>query len=229
MPTSNKYIIHSRISEAKFRQVLKLFCLDLNATQIAESSGLSRNTINPHLMAIRTRIAEYCQDQSPISGHVEVDESYFGARRAKGVRGRGARGKTIVFGIYKRNGHVRTFPVSTRRRVELLAIVDANTTIGSLYYTDEYRAYASLRLRGTHVTVAKEKGIRKGRTLINGIEGFWSYAKHWLYTYRGFRKEVFPLFLKEVEWRFNNRHENLIPILSKLMKSTTPDPRLLQA
>lgn len=79
-----------------------------------------------------------------------------------------------------------------------MAIVDANTTIGSLYYSDEYRAYASLRLRWTHFTVAKEKGIPKGRTHINGIEGFWSYAKHWLYTYRGFRKEVFGRLSFEV-------------------------------
>jgi transposase len=60
----------------------------------------------------------------------------------------------------------------------MLTIVKANTTKGSHYYTHKYRAYASLRLRGTHVTVAKEKGIPKGRTHINGIEGFWSYTKH---------------------------------------------------
>lgn len=54
------------------------------------------------------------------------------------------------------------------------AIVDDNTTIGSRYYTDEYRAYASLRLRGTRVTVAKEIGNSEGRTRINGIGGFRS-------------------------------------------------------
>jgi transposase len=60
---ANKYIFRSRISEAKFRQVIKLFFLYLNATQIAELTGLSRNTVNSHLMLIRTQIAEYCQDQ----------------------------------------------------------------------------------------------------------------------------------------------------------------------
>jgi transposase-like protein len=39
---------------------------------------------------------------------IEVDESYFGARRVKGKRGRGARGKIIVFGLLKRGDKVYT-------------------------------------------------------------------------------------------------------------------------
>jgi len=45
--------------------------------------------------------------------------------------------------------------------------------------------------------VLKEKGVLKGRNHINGIEGFWSFAKHWLYYYRGIPKANFPLYLKE--------------------------------
>jgi len=107
MSINNKYVYRSRISEAKFRQLLKLFCLDLTATQIAELTHLSRNSVNKYLKAIRQRIAQLCESESPFSGQVEVDESYFGARRAKGKRGRGTRGKTIVFGIFKRNGDVK--------------------------------------------------------------------------------------------------------------------------
>jgi len=36
-----------------------------------------------------------------------------------------------------------------------------------------------------YLSVSKEKGKPKGRNHINSIEGFWSYAKHWLYQYRG--------------------------------------------
>jgi len=42
----NKYVNRSKISEAKFRQVVKLFALDLTATQTAELTGLNRNTVN---------------------------------------------------------------------------------------------------------------------------------------------------------------------------------------
>lgn len=34
--------------------------------------------------------------------NIEIDESYFGAKRVRGKYGQGARGKTKVFGILKR-------------------------------------------------------------------------------------------------------------------------------
>ena len=67
------------------------------------------------------------------------------------------------------------------------------------------------------MVVLKEKGLPKGRNHINGIEGFWSFAKHWLYQYRGILKANFPLYLKELEWRFNHRHENLVVLLRRLL------------
>jgi len=99
----NKYANRSKISEVEFRELVKLFALNLEATQIAELTGLNRNTVNRFLRAIRERLAEFCEQQPPFSGEIEVDESFFGARRVKGKRGRGAYGKTIVFGVFKRN------------------------------------------------------------------------------------------------------------------------------
>jgi hypothetical protein len=94
MTMKNKYAIRARISEHQFRQIVRLFSLDLDATQITAITGLNRNTINRYLRGIRVRIAEYCEAQSPFSGEIEVDESYFGARRVKGKRGRGAFSKS---------------------------------------------------------------------------------------------------------------------------------------
>ena len=42
----NKYVYRSRISEKKFREIVKLFSLDLEADQTAEIVGFSRITIN---------------------------------------------------------------------------------------------------------------------------------------------------------------------------------------
>jgi len=120
---NNKYANRSKISEAKFRQLVRLFAADLDAGQIAEIASLNRNTVNRYLMAIRERIAEHCEIVSPFSGEVEVDESYFGSRRTRGKRGRGAKGKTIVFGIYKRQGKVYTEIVPDASRNTLQAII----------------------------------------------------------------------------------------------------------
>ena len=121
---TNKYIFHSKISEKKFREMLRYFSLDIEASKIAELVGVSRPTINRILKAIRQRIAEFCETESPFeSGEVEIDESYFGARCVRGVRGRGARGKHIVFGLIKRGGKVYTQVVVNCSARELLPII----------------------------------------------------------------------------------------------------------
>ena len=90
--------------------------------------------------------------------------------------------------------------------------------LAGCFFTDDFHGYASPEQRGEHVVETKEKGRPVGRDYVNGIEGFWSYAKHWLYAYRGIRREYFHLFLKECEWLFNNRSQDRVPLLEKLMK-----------
>ena len=104
----NRYCHRSRITEAKFREIIKYFSLDLEAEKIAKLTKISRPTINNILTKIREAIAEYSENTTRESGVFEVDESYFGAKRVRGKRGRGASGKTIVFGLLKRDGEVYT-------------------------------------------------------------------------------------------------------------------------
>ena len=87
----NKYVTKSHLSERKFRESPKLFCADVTALSAASLTGPSRNTVNRHHGMLRARIAEACEADSPFDGEVEADESCFGARRVRGVRGRGAR------------------------------------------------------------------------------------------------------------------------------------------
>ncbi|WP_208738285.1 IS1595 family transposase [Oceanidesulfovibrio marinus] len=157
--------------------------------------------------------------RAPFEGDVECDKSTFGGVR-KGKRGWGAAGKVIVLGIVKRNGMVRAFPLKARSQAEVVQLVREHTLPGSLYYTDQWQAYASLRLRGEHVVVRKEKGRPKGRDHIKGIEGFWSYAKNWQYPFRGVPRKFFHLYLGEVCFRFNHRNEDLFPILLNALRTT---------
>lgn len=123
----NRYYRRSHISEKNFRLLIRYFVMDLSASQTAVLLGISRRTINTIFLKIRERLAFVCEQASPFShSEVEVDESYFGARRVRGKRGRGAGGKHIVFGIYKRNGSFlpRLFPMSKEKRCKpLFAVV----------------------------------------------------------------------------------------------------------
>ena len=102
----NKYAKRARISEAKIREIVRYVAADLTALQAAALSGLNRNTVNRLYRGVRERMLLACEAQRRLFGVVEVDESFFGARRVKGRRGRGAYGKTVVFGIFERQGHV---------------------------------------------------------------------------------------------------------------------------
>jgi transposase-like protein len=178
----NKYIYHSKISEPKFRQILKYFLIDLTATQVAELTGVSRNSINLIFQKIRIRIAENVTETSPLKGEFEVDESYFGPRRVRGKRGRGAGSKIIVFGLLKRDGNVYTEIVPDCKSRTLSAIIRGRADISSVIHSDGWRGYNGL------VDLGYEKYLRVNHSEnefsngngnhINGIESFWGFAKH---------------------------------------------------
>ena len=102
MAIKNRYQIRSRITTAKFRRILFFFCEDQTASKTAKYTGINRNTVNKVYDKLRIRIAEISVASAPEQGEFEVDESYFGAKRVRGKRGRGAAGKTPVFGILKK-------------------------------------------------------------------------------------------------------------------------------
>ena len=208
----NKYAYRSRISEVKIRQLVKHFAVDLDASQIAELSGLNRNTVNRYLMAIRERIADYCEAESPFSGEVEVDESYFGARRVKGVRGWGARGKTIVFGLFKRNGRVYKEIVPDCSKSTLQGIIRGRVDLESVIHSDGWRGYDGLVDLGYQKHFRVEHGANEfanKMSHINGIESFWGFAKTRLIRFRGLHKHTFYFHLKECEFRFNYRQQDI--------------------
>ena len=217
----NKYANRSKISESKIRQLLKHFALDLDAQRIAVLCNLNRNTVNRYLNMIRIRIAEFCEQNSPFRGEIEVDESYFGARRQKGKRGRGAYGKTPVFGILQRGGKVYTEIVPNCAKATLQAIIRGKVSPESIIHSDQWRGYNGL------VDIGYEKHYRvkhsnnefvNNKSHINGIESFWSYSKRRLQKFHGVPQNTFYLHLKECEFRFNHRNENIYAILLKMIR-----------
>lgn len=151
-----------------------------------------------------------------LRGEIELDEAYFGGRR-KGKRGRGAAGKSLVFGLLERQGRVYTKVVESVSAQELMQHIRAKTRKGSVYYTDSFLGYQSLKRYGKHqVNHSKSMVDKRTQNHSNGIEGFWSFAKHILDNYRGVSKYHFPMYLKEIEYRFNHRGENLYKQFIKL-------------
>ena len=190
-------------------EVLHYFSLELSANRTASELGLSYKTVRNRYMFFREKIAEYCEENfRKLRGELEIDETYFGGKR-KGKRGRGARNKVIVFGILERDGKVYTSVVPDVSAATLMSEIEEKTEKGSVYYTDCFKSYKSLKQYGKHNKINKQFAYAKGHNHINGIEGFWSFAKERFHKYHGIHKENYHLYLKEMEFRFNNRNSDV--------------------
>ena len=194
--------------------------MDLTATDCAELTGLSVRSVNSIYQRIRRRLAQQCEQVSPLGGELEADESYFGPRRIRGLRGRGAGQKTVVFGLLKRGSNVYTEIVPNASKAILQAIIRGKADVASVIHTDRWRGYDGL------VDVGFDKHFRvnhgqnefaRGTTHVNGIESFWSYAKRRLIQFNGVPRHTFYLHLKETEFRFNHRHADLYKVLLSLL------------
>ncbi len=172
----------------------------------------------------RMRILEMAAEEArPVTDGVEVDESYFGPRRVRGKRGRGAGGKTPVIGLLKRGGKVFTEIVENCSKQALLPIIKGKVLSDATVYTDGWKSYDGLVLDGyKHFRIHHhENEFARGKNHVNGIESFWSFTKLCLSKLRGIRPDYLALHLKESEWRFNHRHDSLYKILLANFRSNT--------
>ena len=212
----NRYYYRSHVWERKFREIVRLFCLDVCALTTASILHLNKNTVHQIFLKLRARVIHLSLAESqPFTGEVEVDESYFGSRRVRGKRGRGASGKIPVVGLLKRGGHVYVKIVKTCSKAALQPIIRGQVLSQSTIYTDGWSAYEGLVLDGyKHHRIHHHKDeFARGKNHINGIESFWSFAKLRMSNKRGIRTQHFLTHLLECQWRWNHRHENTLKIL----------------
>jgi transposase-like protein len=200
--------------------------LDITASKTAKLLDLNRNTINYWYNVFRRAIyAHQYKEFKQIFDEAEIDESYFGARRKRGYRGKLKRGrgtqKQPVFGILKRDGHVYTEIIPNCKKSVLQSIIKGKIDKSVVIYSDGWRGYDGL------VDVGFDKHFRvnhgdnefsKGQGIhINGIENFWSFTKRRLSKFNGVKKN-FDLHLKECEWRYSKSNDILEKELINILK-----------
>lgn len=199
-------------------QILRYFCLEISAHRVARELHMSFPPIWQRFMAYRRWMAMLAETEArPLTGELECDESYFGGRRRGRARGRARGHKVVVFGILERQGRVSTVVVPQADEATLMQEIQQRALKGAVFYTDRFRSYQSLKRYGKHLPVDHSvEYVRPGRRYqrhINGIEGFWSYAKERFRKYHGVTRRYFPLYLKEMEFRFNHRRDDLFELV----------------
>lgn len=217
----NKYCKRSKISAAKFRLILRYFAEDFAVADIASLTDISRPAVTRIVEKIRNRMIVWLENEQPFSGEVEVDESYFGPRRVRGKRGRGAGRKVLVLGILKRGGNVYTQVIPRANKKNILPILQGKVLEETTVHTDGWGSYDGLidvkNFKHYRVYHSKDEFVR-GKSHINGIESFWSFCKRRMRKQNGIRKTRFLIHLKECEWRWNHRNDDIYQILLKRLR-----------
>lgn len=219
MPSSNPYFRSSKLPEVKFRQILKCFSIDFTATASAALTEVSVRSVNALFLRLRVRLMHVCK--SPYSSDISpIDEEHGQADPC--LQMEGCIGKTIVFGIHQKNG-----------------------TVSAEVLGKEARALLQILLRGDPLQIAPRppgawdhlEGVvdmqfdrffpvgtsqmpRSSPEETSLAESFWRFARHRLQKFKGLPGHTFHLHLKECEFRFNHRHEDLYPILLKLLQQS---------
>ncbi|MGE3154054.1 MAG: IS1595 family transposase [Nitrospiraceae bacterium] len=153
-------------------------------------------------------------DVSPLSGEVEVDETYVGGKdknrhRSKRFGVSGGWGKVAVIGAIARKGMVvaqaieRTDAATLQRFVRETVAEDV-----SLVATDDYSGYRGLKRQGIpHESVSHFKGeYVRGRVHTANLDSFWSLFKRGIMgSFHHVSKDYLPLYINEFSYRHNMR------------------------
>ena len=215
------YVKHCKLTRNKQLELMKYFVAGATARTAADLCNIHRNSAVRFFHKLRCAIAtKQLERAAQFAGEVELDESYFGGQR-KGKRGRGAGGKTAVFGILKRGGQVYTQIIIDAKTDTLMPIIRQKITPDSVVYTDYWRGYNALDVSEfKHFRINHSVLFANEKNHINGIENFWNQAKRHMRKFNGVPKENFNLFLKECEWRFNmGSPKELLDDLKIILKS----------
>jgi len=217
-------------------ELLWWFELELTDHGIAERVQSPYHRVHRFFGRVRQSLQAFEDSQIRMLEHqVEVDETYFGPsfknrrhsdrqqlRKAGRVkRGRGAKElQQPVFGIYQRqDGIVYVEPVAGVDKPTLQDIIRDKVSIETTIYSDTWRSYQGLEeeFAGHQTVNHSEAEYARGAASINGIEGFWGYAKERLLRYHGVSPKNFLYYLKEIEYRFNHRRLNQQDFVSHLL------------
>lgn len=177
----------------------------ISAKQLEREIGVTYKTAWRMFNRIRSLLNE---DDGPVGGTVEIDQTYIGGRRSG--KGRGYRGnKATVLGMVQRKRGVKATKVDSVRATEIMPMIREHVLPTATVYTDEGTEFQGLRKRGyQHRRIHHAARIWvRGHVHTNTIEGFWSLAKRGISgVYHSVSHKYLQSYLDEYAFRYNRRN-----------------------
>ncbi len=223
MKTKNKYIGRSRISEAKFRKIIKYFSLDIEANKASVLSSLNRNTLNRYYMLIRRRIAEYCETEGSYLGHFNNADLLNSSQIRSQAEWYFLSDISMVFGICVKGGRIYAEIIRENELPDdknMLASRQGIECFFNSYDRPRWKEYKAIVDYGSgrYVRTISDAGDFEQVHDLKSCDLFWGYAKNRLMKFNGISKATLYLHIKECEFRFNCRNQNLYKMLLKIIR-----------
>jgi hypothetical protein len=192
----------------------------ISSYELGKAIGVTQKSA--WFMLHRIRLAMQSEDGGKLGGHIEVDETFIGARsrnmhkdkraRMGMSKGRGGLGKTAVMGLLERHskdGHSKVRLSVLRNglhKQEVQGRVREHVESGATVSTDDFGSYRGLSADFIHGVINHAERYVDGEVHTNGLENFWSLLKR---TIKGTYVSVEPFhlfrYLDEQAFRFNER------------------------
>ncbi len=221
---TGRWINAARITCAQWLSLIRYFERELPARKITEKINLSYNTVFNAINTLRYAILAHAEDAPAYfcreTGHVKC---CYGGNRTCDNR------KCLiedvpVFGILNVGDKVRVRVVADVTPGSLIRADVKKVRRGSIIYTDRYMAYDGMLYYGYHHALVKaDDCFPEDYVFMNHVKGFWTWSKGRFIKYYGISSINFPLYLKELEFRYNHREQNIFDILSRYLCDLVPE------
>ncbi|MCK9276103.1 MAG: transposase [Syntrophales bacterium] len=217
---SGRWLKELNISAIEWCHIIKYFAEDLTAREITEHLNLSYPTILKAVTVIRKAILAHLPfqftNENAHYAHIQehlTDEKIWKASQMASMSG-------YAFAVHEEQGHVV---------IEILPgfIVDESSSSDSEFFrrkkntcAENYEDYDMIIICNR---VTRRRGLLSHATLVKGNQtGFWKFAKEKLMKFRGTCEEKFPLYLKEMEFRYNNRDKDIFELIAGYLCDFAP-------
>ncbi|MCG8529531.1 MAG: IS1595 family transposase [Desulfovibrionales bacterium] len=223
---SGRWINNGSLSPTTWLKLTHLFLHEYTVHELAQEVNLSYNAAYKAITTIRFALLAHATDAQQLLGAETGLGKYIKGKKLTGAPPARAKGAIPVFGIMERNGWVF---------IDLVSNIEAETVFhfnhsfhltlfraGNIIYTGKYRQYDALILCGDDSLPYEY--IRKYDHEFPIQDGsFWDFASSRLKRFKGITPQRFPLYLKELEFRYNNRKSDMLSLLLTQLCDLVPD------
>ena len=215
----NKMLKRSHLSEKTCREIIQLFSDDLTATQIAGVTNVSRVTINNYLKLIRTHIARHCEEQSQaFTNRKLVPHLPRPLHAVRDTTGDDPAISHMYYGFYTVNDNVFTDELISVSKPAIREFQQASwlhRQEGA--HTNELGRYHAIADFDEWRLYRMDAAGGNGKTHQDDIAVFWGNTRSRLLKFRGMNKNTLYLHVKESEFRYNYRDDDINKILLNII------------